>query len=1588
MKRIILACVFVLLGILPLAAQDPSEQYWYGFNSYNTYQVGSFESVNLDNFNLVLHIPIVSYPQRGTLPNLSILVGYGPTTWYQKLIVLQDGSSYYRWTPVENVVSAPYLYTNVQYYQGYRQFEYPGIGTYYEYYISGPDKSIHNLGSTSAGLVAIDGSGWIGTTKDGITYGGNPTYASDPTGNSITLAQSGNYALIDSVGRRVPLGPAVTGPGSYPVTYPGINGGTYSVTYVYANYNISTTFGDPYTNEYTGSATLLQSINLPNGAKWTFSYNNFGDVSTVSTPTGGSVSYTWTKVDVTGGQTFSTFARVLATRAVNANDGTGARTWTYGAVKPGGSNGTAYSGFTDPDGNITAYTTMIRPDPQSLPTATTKQFYQFTATGQAQTLLKTTYTNYTYGYSPFCGRAAGADDDPGLTNFLPQYTTTTLPNGQGTLVSQVTFTYDSGATFSDPNPPATIQAWCGSTTNSYPLVYGSMLQKQETDYGSGAPGSVLRNGVTQYEWQTNSSYLSHGMLNRPASVTIYDSTNNTCRGQSNPCAQTTYAYDETANGSSCTTLPCGNLTSETHWLSTGGSPKTQYVYNAQGMRTKKCDPIDTSCANPTVYTYDSSGMFLSEIQYPTTGSTTHAEFFNYDLNTGQLNWHKDQNNQQTGYSYDSMWRLHAISYPDTGSETYTYNDTVSYPNSPSFTYTRKITSSINFAETGIVDGLGRPITNKTTVPTSTCPAGYSYVSTTYDNEGRKFSVSNPYCTTSDTTYGVTKTYYDMLSRPCLVVPPDGTAPSSYSCPASSPGNDVLTTYSANCTTATDQASKGRSSCADALGRLAKILEDPGSSPHLNYETDYGYDALGNLASVNQGGLQRSFVYDSLSRVVSASNPESGTVCYATYSGGACQNQGGYDANGNLITKTDARGVTINYSYDALDRLTQKAYSGTTISYVYDATSPPCTIPGSFSYGGYPKPRRTAMCDAAGNEAWNYDQMGRALIDQRTTNSVTKSTTYGYNLDGSVASLSYPSNRTLTYTISGAAQLITAVDTAYGINYLVGPTTCPNGQTASGACYTPMGSLAAVKNGSTIITTSFYDKRLQPCRMAVNAAGTGMPTTCADSTHSGDALDFTYNFNLGVSDNGNVYKITNSRTNASDRNINYTYDSLNRIYQAYTDGNLWGETFTTDQWGNMHAIGPYGSKPAGETLNQGVNGSNQFTGVCTGTCYDAAGNMINDGTNSYTYDAENQIATVDSSLSYYYDGNGKRVEKSNGKLYWYGMSSDALDETDLSGNTNNSNFSEYVFFAGKRIARRDYSGDIFYYFADHLGTSRSIVQQGQTTPCYDQDFYPYGREVPHGLEVPAFVNTCSQNYKFTGKERDLESGLDDFGARYYSSQYGRFMTTDEFKGGPIDLYGVQDPPGPLPYADIWNPQSLNKYAYTYNAPLRYIDPDGHCAEDACVLETAAIGTAAVVFTSATIQFYRQNPDAGAALAAGANAAQQSLSNAVSKISGLFFSKDAEAGQLQAAGKDAIDNASATIEKASQDIASFKNPTDVTAHIEGLKDGIKEVKDLSNQLDKTKGKDARSAVKEKLKEAIDQLKGHTKDTQQKPKEKHDD
>jgi RHS repeat-associated protein len=85
-----------------------------------------------------------------------------------------------------------------------------------------------------------------------------------------------------------------------------------------------------------------------------------------------------------------------------------------------------------------------------------------------------------------------------------------------------------------------------------------------------------------------------------------------------------------------------------------------------------------------------------------------------------------------------------------------------------------------------------------------------------------------------------------------------------------------------------------------------------------------------------------------------------------------------------------------------------------------------------------------------------------------------------------------------------------------------------------------------------------------------------------------------------------------------------------------------------------------------------------------------------------------------------------------------------------------------------------------------------------------------------LGMPGVLLETRVGSRYTGKERDTESGNDYFGARYYASSMGRFLSPD-----------WSDKPEAVPYADLSNPQTLNLYSYGRNNPLSVTDPDGHC-----------------------------------------------------------------------------------------------------------------------------------------------------------------
>jgi len=150
--------------------------------------------------------------------------------------------------------------------------------------------------------------------------------------------------------------------------------------------------------------------------------------------------------------------------------------------------------------------------------------------------------------------------------------------------------------------------------------------------------------------------------------------------------------------------------------------------------------------------------------------------------------------------------------------------------------------------------------------------------------------------------------------------------------------------------------------------------------------------------------------------------------------------------------------------------------------------------------------------------------------------------------------------------------------------------------------------------------------------------------------------------------------------------------------------------------------------------------------------------------------------------------------------------------------------EYVYFGGKRIAMLPAGGSPQHYVEDFLGSS-GVVTQSNGVVCYDADFTPFGGEL-------SYTNTCpaQNNYKFEGKERDTETGNDDFGARYYTWRFGRWLSAD-WSSVPVAV----------PYANLTNPQTLNLYAMVADDPESFADLDGHEAEGGPEAGTAGGGS---------------------------------------------------------------------------------------------------------------------------------------------------
>jgi RHS repeat-associated protein len=223
-------------------------------------------------------------------------------------------------------------------------------------------------------------------------------------------------------------------------------------------------------------------------------------------------------------------------------------------------------------------------------------------------------------------------------------------------------------------------------------------------------------------------------------------------------------------------------------------------------------------------------------------------------------------------------------------------------------------------------------------------------------------------------------------------------------------------------------------------------------------------------------------------------------------------------------------------------------------------------------------------------------------------------------------------------------------------------------------------------------------------------------------------------------------------------------------------------------------------------------------------------------NQYLYDAEGRICavenlTVGTMTGYIYDADGTRVAKGsitswscdptvNGfqtaSDYVLGPSGEQVTEMAMDPNGNMAWQHTNVWAGGRLLATYDADG-LHFYFDDPLGTRRvqtdyeGVVEQ----TCVS---LPYG----DGLSCTGSTITPTEHH-FTGKERDTESGNDYFGARYYASSMGRFMSPDPLPWIHWQNGSSDDQQKFAAY--IANPQNLNMYVYVLNNPLSKTDPTG-------------------------------------------------------------------------------------------------------------------------------------------------------------------
>jgi hypothetical protein len=1083
--------------------------------------------INVANGNVHMEIPIGSQPQRGSLPLTEKLV-YDSRIW----AVVNTGtslsfqpSSTNGWAlggtaiagsaATQSVVSES-VSCNGGGSQGYEEAIYtyvdmegtshvfaPGI-----YYLSGTNCSNGNTGGitntnmaagTSYSAYAVDGSGYYLKVYNQSCYGSNTcqyAVAFDPNGNlpgnedrngnfiTETYSEPPNtWTWTDTLGRNSFVWTNASS-STTNLEVMSVGGAQKQYTVNWETINVSTpTNWQSGVSPYSGTLKVVKSLDLPDGASYTFHYDvdqglgTFGELTEMDLPTGGAVKFNYQDYQdsyqdenrwvssYSGSNGSYTFQPQVISQCKGPSDPNGPYVGCQEKMT-----------VTDGNSNQVVYTLTLNNGAWN-----SQADYYNNVNGSLVHVLDTA-TNYNTQNS-----CPGSVCSGGAEWITASCVTTTLSDTGQT--SQTAYVY------SQPQygKPSKIKTWDYSNPN--PGCSGSNTPNEETDYTYG----YFVNGAA-YVTQVN-QLDSGGNL---AAQTVYNydqSTPVATSGLPNHSTSLLFVGEILPGGPSPNNVvlgPIGNRGNLTSVVAgTGTTVTASSLFDDAG--TKQSDTDANS--NKTTYTAMCSDAYIQTIKYPlVVGGQNLQTSTSYDCSSGFVNSTQDMNSQKTIYSYytsgANLGRLQSASRADGGSTTY------SYPSNTETDLAVAQSSAVNVTSKSILDEYGRAYQSVTVAP-----EGNISSETGFDVTGRPYSVTNPHLQgTSSSTDGTTYTYYDVLGRTTKIVAPDGSSTSSQ--------------FSGNTQTVTDARSNSKQYTYDVFHRLTTVLE-PNSSGTLTNETDYQYNGVNKLTEVDQwggahgssspGDRQRLIHYDGLQRLHTVTAPESGTVTYNYLTSGGAMCAG----NPSLpCSKTDARGVTVQYTYDSINRVTSKSYSSDpsatpTSCFQYDTS----TVSGA---GGYLLGRltnqwtqsasvgscNTSFLTSGGYQTLrsvlSYDAMGRPLSTQQCTPAnctaaAPYALNYGYNLAGNLTTYtngleSTPgagtSPLTFTQTFDSAGRLQNLMSTWSDNTHPASLFSAPT--------YAPPGALTNATLGNGVNLTRGYNQLLLP-NSEIDTVGTATGT---------------------------------------------------------------------------------------------------------------------------------------------------------------------------------------------------------------------------------------------------------------------------------------------------------------------------------------------------------------------------------------------------------------------------------------------------------------------------------------------------------------